>query len=481
MNIEQYAEKENIGLILFILGIIFLFINSYIGFSKIGVWSDEIYTLALIKYPLHDFLNYSLNDVHPILYYVFLKIFTKIFYFIDSTIIGKIFSLIPIFLIGILSITKIKKNFGMISAGIFFLCICSMPRIMTTALEVRMYSWGLFFITASLIYAYEIIEMSNTKKWIILTILTILSAYTHYFSTIASFSIYLVMLIYIYRNKRDLIKKWLISCVISIIAYIPWLMITYMQVLNVSKNYWIDPITANTIISYVYYIFSPAYQAIRNNELVSPTIIGTLMIISFIYLFYRNKDEFTINSLLIFVLVPFIGIFLSLIKQPVFHARYLIPSLGCLWLVFSILLGKSVKNLKIFIPIILLILIIGISGIFAYIPIHDWDVKTTEIENEYISNMGTDNVIIINYLNAYFPLFKYYAPDNHQFMYNPGESNLVNFINNPTIINYKNNGSKIYYVDNININETYKDTGLNFTEIPTNQPTISYRIYEISY
>lgn len=481
MKFVKFNDKENnVGALFFIAGIIFLLITSYIALSKLGVWADEIYSLALIKMPLNEFIFYSKNDVHPILYYIILKIFCKILNFIDLTLIGKIFSLIPILLIGILSITKIKQHFGMLTAGIFFFCISSMPRILTIALEVRMYSWGLFLITTSLIYAYEIIKNPDWKKWTILTVLTILSAYTHYFSAIASFSIYLLMLIYIVRKERKLFKNWLISTVVSIIAYLPWLTIAFSQISNVKATYWIAPITTNTVISYIYYIFSPAYLAIRGNELVSPTIIGTLLLMSFIYLYYKNNDEFTTNTLLIFLLVPLIGVIISVIVQPVFHIRYIIPVIGCMWLAFSILLAKSFKNLKIFIPVTILILIIGILGIFAYIPIHDGDVKVTEMQHDYISNIGENNVVIINYVNVYFPVFKYHAPNNHHFMYNPSDSSLDDFLNDPDIIYYKNNQSKIYYIDNIDAKEVYKDLKINFTEIPTNESRIGYKIYLIN-
>ena len=77
-------------------------------------------------------------------------------------------SLIPFYLIFILSLTKIRKNFGMLASGIFCLLIISMPQMMLYAVEVRMYSWALFFVTASFIYSYEIIHDSSIKNWIIL-------------------------------------------------------------------------------------------------------------------------------------------------------------------------------------------------------------------------------------------------------------------------------------------------------------------------
>lgn len=481
MNEYTFNEKEDkIGILLFLIGIIFLLVTSYIGLSKIGLWADEIYSLAIIKMPLNEFFNYSLRDVHPILYYVFLKIFTKIFYFIDFTYAGKLFSLIPILLIGVLSITKIRKNFGMLTAGLFFLCICSMPRILTSALEVRMYSWGLFLITASWIYVYEIINDSTWKKWVILTILTILSAYTHYFSAVSSFAIYLITLIYIIRKNRELLKNWILSTIICIVSYIPWLTIAYYQILNVNNGYWIENITFKTVISYIYYIFSPAFDVIRNNDLVEPTILGTLLLFSFIYLFFKYNDEFTINTLLVFILVPLIGIIISIIKQPIFHARYLIPVLGCFWLLFSILLTKSFKNFKSFIPITMLIIIIGIMGVFAYIPIHDMDVTVSEMNHDYISKTGENNVIIINYEDVYFPYFCYFAPNNHHIIYSPRESNLSDLLNSQDIINLKNNGSKIYYIDNnMQIIENLRNNNLNLTEIPSNEPALETVIYEI--
>ena len=74
----------------------------------------------------------------------------------------------PIYLLMALSLIKIRKNFGMLTAGLFIFCLVTMPMFIQYALEVRMYSWSIFFVTTSFIFIYEIIERNSYKNWIIL-------------------------------------------------------------------------------------------------------------------------------------------------------------------------------------------------------------------------------------------------------------------------------------------------------------------------
>ena len=170
----------------------------------------------MVKTPFSDFINFAFLDVHPPLYYLIYKIFYKIFIGVNPVIIGKFTSLLPFYLIPILSFTKVRKNWGYLTGGLFAFCIVTMPQLMNFAVELRMYSWGLFFVTASFIYANEITNNSNLKNWAILTLLTIASAYTHYFSAIASFVIYLFLLI---RNKD--LKMYFTSAIIVVLSFMP--------------------------------------------------------------------------------------------------------------------------------------------------------------------------------------------------------------------------------------------------------------------
>lgn len=203
-------NEDKLGAILFVISIIALIYVSYIGFTRLGMWYDEIYSLGIVKSPFNEFLNFAFLDVHPPLYYLIYKVFYKIgaLFSINPIIVGKFVSLLPLYLTVGLSATKVRKNFGYLTAGLFAFCIVTMPQLMNFAVELRMYSWGLFFVTASFIYAYDILNNTGKlKNWIILTILTIASAYTHYFSAAASFVIYGVLLLHLIKNNKKELKK----------------------------------------------------------------------------------------------------------------------------------------------------------------------------------------------------------------------------------------------------------------------------------
>lgn len=481
-KIENNEDKA--GLILFALGVIFLLYATYFALFKVGVWQDEMFSLVLTTLPFKESFNIILNNVHPCLYYILLKIFYKIFLlfgFNNVTVIGKIFSLVPFYLLGILCLTKIRNNFGLLVSGLFFLCICSMPRLMISAVEVRMYSWALFFVTSSLIYAYEIVKNPSLKNWLIFTILTIFSCHTHYFATISSFAVYIVFLAYIVRKNKSLIKNWIISSIIVVISYVPWILIVLNQISKIHNDFWIAPITKKTVFSYIYFVLSPAKELIRANELVTPTIIGTLCLLAFIFLIYKYHDEFTLDALLVFAIVPIIGIIISLTLNPFFHPRYMIPVLGCLWLAFSILLSKSYSNKRIFIPILCLILLIGVVGAVDFNNLHEIDVEKNGIESNYLNNVGSNNIVIFNNDTVNVFYLRYYLHNNHLFAFDSNTSSFENFINQSNIRNLINNGSTVYYIDSSQekihgiLNEGYQ-----LEVIPINTHIFWYRIYKVT-
>ena len=83
--------------------------------------------------------------------------------------IGRFVSLLPFYLLFIISILKLRKNFGLLATGLFTLTLISMPQMMNFAVELRMYGWGLFFITCSFILIHDLIKNNFSYfKWIIL-------------------------------------------------------------------------------------------------------------------------------------------------------------------------------------------------------------------------------------------------------------------------------------------------------------------------
>lgn len=489
MNFMKKSFKDKLGIILFIIGLIFLGIMTCVGFTKLGMWYDEIYSINMIKLPFSEMVSLSSKDVHPILYYCIYKFFFKISTLLNipnMILVGKLVSLLPFYLIIILTATKVRKSFGWLTAGIFAICITSMPQLMHYGVELRMYSWGLFFITASFIYVYDIISReSNWKQWVILTILTICSAYTHYYSAIASFILYFALLIYfILKNKKEL-KKWLISAIVSVISFLPWVVILLSQIQK-TDYYWIKPITLKTIVGYIWYVFSPNNQMINANQIATWSVLGILLLISVVilvisYLRRSEKDiigKYAFMGILITVFVPLIGIIISVITHPFFHPRYMIPVLGCLWLGVSILLGKNYNKKEIFIPVLVIILLVGAVGTINFEKIQTQDENTDIAFTKTLKDtFGSGNIIIYDFFPVMLEMNNYYLIDNHHIClpldnglrhFNQSVLEIDKIIEDPGVKNEIQHGSKVYYMQSKNYDDNISLYNDKFTlkEIP---------------
>jgi len=467
-------KKKNLGIALFLLGIVYLVIASYYGLKFPGLWHDEIYTQAIVNISFSQMLERGISNVHPLGYYIGLKLFKKLCFMINFTdveAISIIFSLIPMYLLYILSATKIRKNFGLLTAGIFSLCIISMPILMKYATEVRMYSWGLFFVTICFLYMWEIKKNSNFKNWALFTIFTICSAYTHYFTAVTCGVMYLIIFLYVFKDKVEL-KKWVLSVIMAILAYSSWIPYAFSQVTSVSSDYWIDPITLETILNYFYFMFNPMTQIVPNSmahEFLKPKfeILGLILILSLLallvlYIINRNdlseeardKNNFAILGWIIVVAVPAIGVIISLIKTPVFYMRYLVPLLGILWLGFSILLEGNYDKKKIFYPILIIVLVIGVVSTVNFIDYSQNAHDFQSYDRDMVLNEIPDGSAIITNDYHIKLLIESYAKNPQKF-YKKKPTILGNV--EDSLDSKKIEGKRIFVISN--------ESDLNFTDL----------------
>lgn len=406
-------NKHNLGIILLILSLFYLLITTCEGFLKPGLWYDELYSIYMVKLPLSQMYVTGTTDVHPLLYYLIFKFFKKIAFFFnfnDIIAIGVFVSLLPIYLLYLFNIMKIRKEFGLLTCGIFALLFTSMPRLMWFSTDLRMYSWGLLFITLSYFYIFQILQKSTLKSWIILTILTICSSYTHYYAALTSIVLYLILLIILFKQNKALLKNWLVSCLICVVSYTFWITFLFKQFTRVNDHWWVDSFSIERVISCIFYIFSPEQSLILANEFQSPTILGILLLISVVILILNHKNDFNskfaIMGIIIFVIVFSFGIIYSFVKSPIFHARYSVLLLGMFWLAISILLAKNYSKKIFFIPILCIMLICGVVGAISFDNMEEIGVEHTQnniTASEEI--FGVDNIVYLNPNLFAFTLF----------------------------------------------------------------------------
>lgn len=138
-----------------IWGTVAVFTVLYISliFSN-NIWTDEAFTIQLLKENLQGIISGTAKDVHSPLYYIYLKAFVKIFG--NSLISMKIASVIPLTGTLLLGATIIRKRFGDITSFLYVLFFACIPCSMEFSVQVRMYSLAVFFVTLCGIYAYNV-------------------------------------------------------------------------------------------------------------------------------------------------------------------------------------------------------------------------------------------------------------------------------------------------------------------------------------
>ena len=127
-------NKDFLGKFFFVLGIIFLFYLLISPLNHLICQIDEYFTRTVLLLPVNDIITVTGTDVHPPLYYIMGKIVAELCIFLGIDVLHglKLLSIVPYILILIISSTKIRKEYGWFTAGLFAfaLAVCvSFPDI----------------------------------------------------------------------------------------------------------------------------------------------------------------------------------------------------------------------------------------------------------------------------------------------------------------------------------------------------------------
>ena len=153
--------KNGCGILFLILGILSFFVCLFQAFGQ-DIWFDEVFSVNFIQHSYKEIAALTGKDVHPPLYYWYLKLFHDIGKVLvpaaSSIVLCKLASMLPFVGIFVYTLTAIRKNFGLHVAGLFWFLIMTMPQISNYTVEIRMYSLALFFITAAFVHSCELVR-----------------------------------------------------------------------------------------------------------------------------------------------------------------------------------------------------------------------------------------------------------------------------------------------------------------------------------
>lgn len=434
---QRLKWDEKIGLIFLIISLGMLVISFCLCLSS-DIWYDELFTMGFTEASLKDMILLTARDVHPPLYYMIVGLFTKSAAAgcVSRVIMAKAASMLPFLLCILLAVTKVRKNFGLLCAGLFGFLVLAMPQLAAYTVEIRMYGYGLFFVLAGMLYAYELSEKPWIRKgtkhrWIILTICALFACYTHYFACVAACMIYVYLLVRFCMQGRmkQMAKPFFASGIVCAAGYLPWLLLVVTaQVGRVKENYWIQPVSLRTLGGCVKFIFKPAFSN-EGLNIVLAVLFFLIYAGLFLYMLisFRKKEEeekkqnifaagcfFVLGGLVLF------GFFASLLIKPVFVYRYMIPAMGVFWLAFAILAASLRSKKYLLIPLLLLTAVVGVRNFRAFYGEEMWKRVQMKQALEELKQVEAEDVIIFNFDQTQ-AVTAYYLPNDTYLWYGEPE------------------------------------------------------------
>lgn len=317
---------------LFLLGIL-----SYVSliFNN-NVWMDEAFTASLVRTDMAGVISRSMADTLPPLYNIYLKIMTDLFGY--TIPVMKLASVLPMIFTMLLSVTVVRKRHGNMVSSIFTAALFSMPYMYYFGVEIRMYSLGFFFATASGIFAYEVLYDSCRKNWILFTLFSVLAGYSHHFAFVTVGAVYLYILLYYIIRDRAHIKRFFLCLFATFVLYFPCLIVTLKQLSRVSGYFSMPEVTLSVFIKYMYYPYTVGVTFISGLLLL--TVI--LLVIKCVITIFKDKNNSSVHMYALFMLMIYYGVLLfgtaisKVMTANIFVDRYLFFAFGLLWLFFSI-------------------------------------------------------------------------------------------------------------------------------------------------
>lgn len=312
------------------------------------IWFDEACSLNFIRCDWSNLITYTLKyDVHPPLYYALLKLFIGIGCYLTSPglniFFAKLLSLAAVFCSALLVVVKIwKQHHSMTAAMLCALGVCTAPSCLAYALEIRMYAWGCFFVTACYLWMWDVMTRNRVRDWAIFCLFSLLAAYTHHFASIAIACINLVVFIHVLLRRREFLKRWICYFVVFILCYSPWLVLVILnQAKSVQESWWVQPVTSKEIISSMWFSC--------HNKLIIVVVFVGITVMLFQRLVVQKRNRLKISYLLLGLSLPFVLIATSLVIsylfQPALVNRYIFPGLGASWIAMVLgvytMLGES--------------------------------------------------------------------------------------------------------------------------------------------
>ena len=401
-KLEKLLEKYGPAILLLEIGFCLALVVR-ICFTVTVDW-DEAYTWKIVtENSLWGVVEAQAIDNHPPLYFLLAKLATLLlgnhmWVFKGVSVAGMLASML-------LCATLVRKKWGVKAAIPLVLVVSLGTQFVFYNINLRMYSWMVFFVFAAALFANEVVEQNQPRHWVLLCLMTLGALYTQYFAVLPLFLIYAYLMIHCICSKR--LKAFIISCISVVIAYLPQLYLVYQMIVRDSAEVNAQMTASANIWELCTWCFG---NNIKWSEYMPFVIfIGAIILLAVQRKMYKGSDKsFMGLAAAIFPISFVMGYFLSLNMNHFWHNRYLLAALIFVWIFIAIIYGK--QNLKVWSSFCVWLVIMSLSSYTV--------VKAEEFETiPYVADaqqklecVQEEEYIIYNY-ETYDVMYEYYLPN----------------------------------------------------------------------
>jgi hypothetical protein len=361
------TAKNKVGRLIYLFAptVIFAVIIIIISLKNESVWMDEALSMATARQSLEGLFKFCLNDAHPPLFFLILKV--SLFFFGNTVFVAKMTVLLPSVLTLIAIAYFLNRNVDMKASIFCQLCCISLYQFVLYSYEMRGYSWALFFVSMTCISAwYYLFKNSMNFFWsVCLCLFSLAAAFTHYYAGAEAALILAVVLFMAIKQKR-LSRHLLILFFICFIVYSIWIAALLIQIRAKPELLTSDRGFAEwTIIDSVRiltYTFSIGSSLTVFSKLYNALFVICLVAACWFFWIKNNRSDLNIffSGILIFILLSTLGVLVSTFYIPVFHPRYLFPLTGIIMVSFAICYSVVCKkSIACFMSVMILLLSIS--------------------------------------------------------------------------------------------------------------------------
>lgn len=380
-----------------------------------NLWMDEAFSAALLRGSMSDVLARSASDTLPPLYNVLNKIMVTVLGYHPWAM--KLTSVIPMILCMLLGATTVRRLFGDVVSLLYITCLWGMPGLLYYGVEIRMYALGLFFVTACGIFAYDYFCSRSRASFILMTLSAVLCGYTHHFALVSAGFVYLILLAAFIIGKRSCLTGWIASVIICAALYLPCMLTTLEQMKRVSGYFTMPDISVHTVIQ----CFKQPF--ITQNSILSAVLLALFSLTLVLGILRKNISGLLFIS--VYPLTLFFGCLATvLLKSNIFTDRYLVPSLGLLWLGFAIIMADifTLAPAPLYGAVAAVILLCTLKT-YSVRLVDEYKSGVEDMIAYFNENISEDDAYIIYEDNYQIEIcFRYYFPDFAKTKWNKAQS-----------------------------------------------------------